>query len=158
MPTNVIAKAVREMEKAQARAAKEEARRLKEEQKDMARQAVEQEKAAARAEVDAFERELEKFTGLHKLPPRFFSWSAQHFSLPPHPPAFHSKHHLREAAETILLTRDYESLEGRLAEAWTKDELGIPRELQRLRGAIRSMGTVKVHCAKAPCERRKRAG
>lgn len=113
------------MERAQARAAKEKARRTKEEQKELARQAQEEEKATAEAEVEAFGRQLEKFTGSHKKPPRFFNWNTQHFSLPPHPPIFHAKHHLREAAETILLTRDYEQMDERLAAAWTKDEQAI---------------------------------
>lgn len=122
MASNPLAKAARELERAQARAAKEEARRRKEEQKEIARQAAEAERAAAAAEVQAFESHLATLTGAHKIRPKFFNWHAQHFSLPPHPPAFHAKHHLREAAETMLLTREYERLEERLSAAWSKDE------------------------------------
>jgi hypothetical protein len=122
MATNALAKAAREMERAQARAAKEEARQLREREKELARQAAEAEKAAAKAEVEAFERELAALTSAHKVPPKFYNWHAQRFSLPPHPPAFHTKQHLREAAETILLTRQYDGLEERLVVAWTKDE------------------------------------
>lgn len=122
MAIKTLAKAAREMERARARAAKEEARQLREEQKKIARQAAEAEKAAAKSEVEAFERELAALTCAHKVPPQFYNWHAQHFSLPPHPPAFHAKHHLREAAETILVTRKYDGLEERLGSAWTKDE------------------------------------
>jgi hypothetical protein len=122
MATNPLLKAAREMEKAQARAAKEQARLHKEEQKELARRAAEAEKAADRAEVEAFERALAALTGVHRIRPPFFNWTAQHFSLPPHPPAFHAKNHLREAVETMLLTREYELLEDRLAVAWGKDE------------------------------------
>ena len=122
MATNTLAKAAREMERAQARAAKEEARQLKEQQKEMTRRAAEAEKAAANSEVEAFERELAALTCAHKIQPKFYNWHAQRFSLPPHPPAFYAKHHLREAAETILLTREYKGLEERLGVAWTKDE------------------------------------
>jgi hypothetical protein len=133
MAKNAFLKAARDLEKAQVRAAKEEARRLKEaqreearrikeEQRELAWRAAEAEKAAARAEVEASEREIELLRSWHKLRPRPFSWSAQHFSLPPHPPAFHAKNHLRETAETLLLTREYENLEERLAVAWSKDE------------------------------------
>lgn len=133
MATNVFLKAARDLEKAQIRAAKEEARRLKEAQREEARRikeeqreqawrAAEAEKAAARTEVEAFEREIEVLRSWHKQRPRPFSWSAQHFSLPPHPPAFHAKNHLRETAETLLLTREYENQEERMAVAWSKDE------------------------------------
>ncbi len=110
------------MERAQARAIKEEARRLKEEQKELARQAAEAERRAAQAEVEAFESHLGELTGAHRVMPQFYNWSAQHFSLPPHPPVFHTKNHLREAVETALLTQEYEGLEGRLSVAWSKDE------------------------------------
>lgn len=122
MPTNALAKAAREMERAQARAAKEQARQLKEQQKEQARRAAEAEKAAAAAEVDTFERQLAALTSAHKIRPKFYNWHAQCFSLPPHPPAFYAKHHLREVAETILVTRQYDGLEERLGVAWTKDE------------------------------------
>ena len=122
MATNTLAKAAREMERSRARAAKEEARQLKEQQKGIARRAAEAEKAAANSEVEASERELAALTCAHKVRPQFYNWHAQHFSLPPHPPAFHAKHHLRESAETILLTRKYDGLEERLGSAWTKDE------------------------------------
>jgi hypothetical protein len=122
MATNSLLKAAREMEKAQARAAKEHARLQKEQQKELARQAAEAERAAAKAEVEAFEQALAALTGAHRIRPPFFSWTAQHFSLPPHPPAFHAKNHLREAVETMLLTREYERLEERLSVAWAKDE------------------------------------
>ena len=122
MATDELAKAARAMERTQARFAREEARRLKEEQREFTRRAAEAEKAAARAEVEAFERELEMLTSSHKVRPPFFNWSAQRFSLPPHPPIFHAKNHLRETAETILLTREYGQLEERLSVAWSKDE------------------------------------
>ena len=95
MATDALTKAAREMERAQARAIKEEARRLKEEQKELARQAVEAERKAAQAEVEAFESHLVELTGAHRVKPQFYNWSAQHFSLPPHPPVFHTKNHLR---------------------------------------------------------------
>ena len=122
MATDALTKAAREMERAQARAIKEEVRRLKDEQKELARQAVEAERKAAQAEVEAFESHLVELTGAHRVKPQFYNWSAQHFSLPPHPPVFHTKNHLREAVETALLTREYEGLEGRLSEEWSKDE------------------------------------
>ena len=115
MATNALDKAAREMERAQARAAKEEARQLKEQQKELARRAAEAEKDAAKSEVEAFERELAVLTCAHKVRPQFYNWHAQRFSLPPHPPAFQAKHHLREAAETILLTQPYEERYGRWA-------------------------------------------
>jgi hypothetical protein len=122
MATDALTKADREMERAQARAIKEEARRLKDEQKELARQAAEAERRAAQAEVEAFESHLGELTGAHRVMPQFYNWSAQHFSLPPHPPVFHTKNHLREAVETALLTQEYEGLEGRLGVAWSKDE------------------------------------
>jgi hypothetical protein len=122
MATNALDKAAREMERAQARAAKEDARQLKEQQKELARRTAEAEKEAAKSEVEAFERELAVLTCAHKVRPQFYNWHAQRFSLPPHPPAFQAKHHLREAAETILLTQQYDGLEERLGLAWTKDE------------------------------------
>jgi hypothetical protein len=122
MASNALEKAAREIQRAEARAAKEEARRLKEEEKEIKRQAIEAEKAAAIAEVTAHENELRLLTGVHRIRPPFFNWAAQHSSLPPHPPAFHAKNHLREAVETMLLTREYEQLEERLGVAWAKDE------------------------------------
>lgn len=121
------------MDRAQARAAKEEARRVKEAEREQARRvkeeqreqvwrAAEAEKAAARAEVEASEQVLERMKSWHKQGPRPFNWSAQHFSLPPNPPAFYAKNHLRETTETVLLTREYERLDERLSVAWSKDK------------------------------------
>jgi hypothetical protein len=122
MASNALEKAAREMQRAEARAAKEEARRLKEVEKDLKQKALEAEKAEAVAEVMAHENELRLLVGAHKIRPAFFNWTAQHFSLPPHPPAFYAKNHLCEAVETMLLTREYERLEERLGAAWAKDE------------------------------------
>lgn len=127
MAANTPTKFVQTIESAHARAAEVAAQRFREHQKKLARQTAAAEKAeaemaVARAEVEAFERELAALTGAHRVRPQFYNWHAQHFSLPPHPPAFHAKHHLREAAETILLTRKYDGLEERLGSAWTKDE------------------------------------
>lgn len=122
MATNASKKAARELERSKTLAEKEQGRRLKEEQKELIRQAAEANKAAANAEVAAFECELATLTCAHKVQPPAFDWVAQHFSLPPHPPVFHAKNHLREAVETFLLTREYERMEERLGAAWGKDE------------------------------------
>jgi len=115
MASNSLTKTARELERAQAVSDREKARRLKEEEKNLAWD-------AANAELVAFEHEIAALTGAHKVQPRFFNWDTHHFSLPPHPPAFHSKNHLREVVETILLTREYDQMEERLSAAWGKDQ------------------------------------
>jgi hypothetical protein len=104
------------------RKAKEAAKAAREAEKEITRQQVAEEKDAARRQVEDFDRQIARLISEHKAAPPNIDWETLHFSLPPHPPAFHSTHHLAETAQTILVTHDYENLEERLATAWSKDE------------------------------------
>lgn len=91
-------------------------------EKEIVRQQLAEQKEQARQQVKGFESHIAALIGEHKRPTSSFDWDALHFSLPPHPPTFNSKHHLRLTVETTLLTRDYEEFEAKLAAAWSKDE------------------------------------